>query len=132
MISIALIVMISSIASIKVNQALYKHSFEANIKKISTYFELCSKLAFANQADIYLILSQREEKVFLEIRTDNKTGLFKDQKTIKDIFKNFQFFFNEKKEKDLEIIFSSTNQVMPKGHFVFKDKKQKFIRRKSI
>ena len=71
MIAIVLIGIVASVTGIKVNTALHKHHYENNIKKFDSYVEFCKKMAFANQADIYLELKQDENKIEIEIGTSS-------------------------------------------------------------
>ncbi|EKD26505.1 MAG: hypothetical protein ACD_79C01150G0002 [uncultured bacterium] len=96
------------------------------------YFDFCKAMSFSNQADIYLIISQKEQDVYCEIGTDEKVGFFENTNKTKDCFKNMFFLFNGKKVKDLEIIFSSTGKIVPGGEIKFFDKKNKFKQNKTI
>jgi len=132
MITITLIVMCFSFIGIKINKALYTHKYKNNIKKLDMYFDLCKKMAFSNQADVYLKLYQEKEKLVCEIGTDEKMGFFINSKKIKDHFENMYFLYNQKKINKLEILFSTTGEILPKGNLEFLDKRKKFKQIKII
>jgi len=132
MVTIALLSICFSIVGIKIHEALYSHKYKNNIKTIESYFIFCRKMALSNQADIYLNFKQENEKIYCEMGTDEKVGFFKNTKKTKDIFDNMHFLFNDKKAETLEIVFSSSGEIFPKGVFKFCDKKQKFEQIKII
>ncbi|MFA6119650.1 MAG: prepilin-type N-terminal cleavage/methylation domain-containing protein [Parachlamydiales bacterium] len=131
-ICISLLSICFSFVGIKINDALYSYKFKSSLKKIDVYIDFCQKMARSNQADIYLKLSQKNKKVFLEIGTDDKMGFFKNNKKISDVFENLFFDFEEKKTDCLEFVFSSSGETFPKGNFIFYDKKNKFKENKAI
>ncbi|NGX34557.1 MAG: hypothetical protein K1060chlam1_00910 [Candidatus Anoxychlamydiales bacterium] len=125
-ISIVLIGIFASVIGINLNEALYKHSYENNIKKMDNYIEFCKKMAFSNQADIYMHLTQGEKNIEIEIGTSSDMGFFKNIKKTKDIFNNMSFEFNNEKLDNLEIIFTSNGEILTNGELKFMDIKKKF------
>lgn len=115
-----------SFFGIKINALLYSHRYSNNLKKIESYIAFCKKVSETNQADISLKLFQKNKRIFLEIGTDEKVGIFENSKKISDIFDDITFTFNEKNIDNIEIIFSSNGEYYPKGKFVFFDKKAKW------
>ncbi len=132
MITITLIVICFSVIGINLSEALYKHKYKNNIKKIDMYFDFCKKMAFSHQADIYLKLYQENQRVYCEIGTDESTGFFENTPKTKDHFDDINFLFNQKKINKLEILFSTTGEILPKGNIEFLDKKKKFKQIKTI
>ena len=126
MIGMVLIGIIASVVGLNLNEALYKHRYENNKKKIDSYIEFCKKMAFANQADIYMQLSQDEKKIEMEIGTSSDMGFFKNIKKTHDSFNNMSFEFNGAGQDNLEIIFTSNGDVLTKGELKFIDIKKKF------
>jgi hypothetical protein len=55
------------------------------MKKIDMYFNFCKKMAFSNQADIYLKLSQKDFDIYCEMGTDEGMGFFENTKKTKVI-----------------------------------------------
>lgn len=132
MVTMVLLVICFSIIGINVNKSLYAHKWNNNLKKIDMYFDFCKKMAFSNQADIYLNLSQVNSKIYFEIGTDATMGFFKNSKKTKDYFEDIYFLYNDKKIDKLEILFCSTGMILPKGTIEFLDKKKKFKQLKNI
>ncbi|HEU64927.1 MAG: hypothetical protein KR126chlam4_00310 [Candidatus Anoxychlamydiales bacterium] len=126
MIGMVLIGIIASVIGINLNEALHKHKYENNIKKFDSYIEFCKKMAFANQADIYMNLSQDEKKTEIEIGTSSDMGFFKNIKKTHDSFNNMSFEFNGENHEKLEIIFTSNGNILTKGKIKFIDVKKKF------
>ncbi len=126
MVSIALILLVTSIIGINVNKALKNHKFISKIKKIESYIEYVKKMALIHQTDVYFILNQDLKGSYLKIGTDEVNGFFKNQKVKEEIFENVFFSFNN--ERNVIIIFSSTGNVFPKGEFIFSDNKDKEIK----
>lgn len=126
MIGMVLIGIIASVIGLNLNEALYKHRYENNKKKIDSYLEFCKKMAFANQADIYMQLSQDEKKIEMEIGTSADMGFFKNIKKTHDSFNNMSFEFNGEALDNLEIIFTSNGDILTKGSLKFIDIKKKF------
>lgn len=132
MVTITILAICFSVIGIKVNKALYKHKYRNNIKKIDMYFTFCKKMALSNQADIYLKLYQEKDKTCFEMGTDDFSGFFENIKKTKDVFDDMFFLFNQKKVNEMEIIFSSTGEILPKGNLEFFDKKKIFKEIKKI
>ncbi|NGX48492.1 MAG: hypothetical protein K940chlam5_00077 [Candidatus Anoxychlamydiales bacterium] len=126
MVGMFLIGIIASVIGLNLNEALYKHRYENNKKKIDSYIEFCKKMAFANQADIYMQLSQDEKKIEIEIGTSSDMGFFKNIKKMHDSFNNMSFEFNGAGQDNLEIIFTSNGDILTKGELKFIDIKKKF------
>jgi hypothetical protein len=131
-ITISLLTTCFSVIGIKINSALYSHKFKNNIKRIDDCFDFCKKMAKSNGADIYLKLFQKNMKIYIEIGTDQTMGFFEKGKKSKDQFDDMSFLFDDKNQDEMEIIFSSTGEVFPKGKFIFSDKKNKFKENKTI
>lgn len=125
MIAIVLIGIVASVTGINLSTALHKHNYENNIKKFDNYVEFCKKMAFANQADIYMTLSQDENNIEIEMGTSSDMGFFKNIKKTKDVFKSMNFKFNEKKMEKVEIVFTSNGSILTKGKINFLDIKEK-------
>lgn len=131
-VTIALVTICFSVIGINVSEALYKHNYETCVKKMERYFDFCGKMAFSNQADVYLKLSQKGQDIYYEMGTDENMGFFENMKTTKDCFRDARFLFNDKKAINLEIVFSSTGEVLPKGNITFLDKKNKIKQIKTL
>jgi len=131
-ITFTLVIFCFSFLGMKVNTALYSYKYKSNIKKIDNCFEFCKKMAQTNQSDIYLKLSQRNEKIFYEIGTNESIGFFKNSRKIKDKFEDIYFSFEGKKVNDIEIVFSTTGEIFPNGALEFSDKKNKFKDKKVL
>lgn len=125
MITIFLIGIVASAVSINLNKALHKHHYENNIKKFDSYVEFSKKMAFSNQADIYMHLTQTETKIGIEIGTSSDMGFFKNIKKTQDSFNNMNFKFNGEKLEKLEIVFTSNGNILTQGKFEFMDVKEK-------
>lgn len=119
MICIALITICFSMIGINVRKAINIHKYKSNIKKIDMYFDFCKKMAMANQADVYLNFSQVNQNIFCEMGTDENRSFFENSQKIRDNFENMYFFFDKKKINKLEILFSSTGEILPKGEIEF-------------
>jgi hypothetical protein len=131
-ITIVLITTCLSFIGIKITDALYVQKYKNNLKKIDYYFAFSKKMAQTNQADIYLKIYQENMKTHLEIGTDEKMGFFLNSKKITDVLDDLVFTFNEKKIDNIEIVFSSSGNVFPKGKFVFLDRKNKFEEKRDV
>lgn len=125
-IAILLVSIFATLIGVNLNEALYKHSYENDIKKMDNYIEFSKKMAFSNQADIYMHLKQAEKKIEIEIGTSSDMGFFKNIKKTKDTFNNMRFEFNEESLDNLEIIFTSNGEILTKGELKFIDIKKKF------
>lgn len=126
MITMVLLGISFSIIGLNIRKALYKHNYENNIKKFESYTEFCKKMAFSNQADVYMVLSQTENKVSLKIGTSWDMGFFKNIKKTKDSLDNMHLLFNDEKFNQLEIVFTSNGNIFPSGVFLFIDEKETF------
>jgi Tfp pilus assembly protein FimT len=124
-ITIALITICFSVIGINVSRSLYKHRYKNNLKKIDLYFGFCKKMAYFNQSDVHMKLSQDDKKICCEMGTDETMGFFENSKKIEDAFDHMKFLFNKKKVDKLDVLFSSTGEVLPKGDLEFLDNKDK-------
>jgi len=107
------------------SKAISSYRFKTNIEKIKTYILLSRDVAQANQSDFFLSIIQKKNGTRFLLGSDEKQGIFKGEKKKEYFLKDIYFLFDNKKVKNIEILFSSTGFIFPDKDLEFYNSKKK-------
>ena len=112
-ISISILLLITSVLTININDALNKYNFDNEYKIINSNFELYKKKAFTDQEDIYLKIYQDKKNTYFKV-LNNKNSIQENY-----ILNNVSYKFNKNIIEEVEVIITSTGNIFPKGEIIF-------------
>lgn len=118
MICLVIIALTSALFAPKIYKAVERAHYESSYKKIKSHIDLCQKIASLQQTDIYFTLSQDEKELFYSMSLEGG-GFFRENKPRSGKYKGIFFLFNGKRRPSIELIFSSSGEVIPKGQIKF-------------